>query len=284
MMYTLKVENERGNQLELTHSNDYTVINVEGLGPPKANINTAVVASFDGSRFNSSRMTERNLVLTIVIENEIERNRLNLYQYFKPKKPCKLYYRNATRDVFIDGYVETFEISLFDNRQMAQISVICPDPFFQALRERIVDFRSVTSMFHFPFATPTAGIPFAQQEMDMSKVIVNGGDVESGVLVTLHATGPVSNPVLYNVDTRESMGLSLTMQDGDTVTINTNKGQKRILLNRDGVTTNIINRLVRGSSWFQISSGENTFTYTVADDLVANLNVIFQHTDKYEGV
>lgn len=284
MMYTLKVENERGNQLELTHSNDYTVINVEGLGPPKANINTAVVASFDGSRFNSSRMTERNLVLTIVIENEIERNRLTLYQYFKPKKPCKLYYRNATRDVFIDGYVETFEISLFDNRQMAQISVICPDPFFQALRERIVDFRSVTSMFHFPFGTPTAGIPFAQQEMDMSKVIVNGGDVESGVLVTLHATGPVSNPVLYNVDTRESMGLSLTMQDGDTVTINTNKGQKRILLNRDGVTTNIINRLVRGSSWFQISSGENTFTYTVADDLVANLNVIFQHTDKYEGV
>lgn len=283
-MYTLKVENEQGDQLELTHSNDYTVINVEGLGPPKANINTAVVASFDGSRFNSSRMTERNLVLTIVIENEIERNRLNLYQYFKPKKPCKLYYRNATRDVFIDGYVETFEISLFDNRQMAQISVICPDPFFQALRERIVDFRSVTSMFHFPFVVPTAGIPFAQQEMDMNKVIVNGGDVESGVLVTLHATGPVSNPVLYNVDTRESMGLSLTMQDGDTVTINTNKGQKRILLNRDGVTTNIINRLVRGSSWFQISSGENTFTYTVADDLVANLNVIFQHTDKYEGV
>lgn len=284
MMYTLKVENEQGDQLELTHSNDYTVINVEGLGPPKANINTAVVASFDGSRFNSSRMTERNLVLTIVIENEIERNRLNLYQYFKPKKPCKLYYRNATREVFIDGYVETFEISLFDNRQMAQISVICPDPFFQALRERIVDFRSVTSMFRFPFATPTAGIPFAQQEMDMSKVIVNGGDVESGVLVTLHATGPVSNPILYNVDTRESMGLSLTMQDGDTVTINTNKGQKRILLNRDGVTTNIINRLVRGSSWFQISSGENTFTYTVANDLVANLNVIFQHTDKYEGV
>ena len=50
------------------------------------------------------------------------------------------------------------------------------------------------------------------------------------------------------------------------------------------MTTNIINRLVRGSSWFQIASGENTFTYTVADDLTANLTVTFQHTDKYEGV
>ena len=94
----------------------------------------------------------------------------------------------------------------------------------------------------------------------------------------------MSNPVLYNVDTRESLGLTLTMQDGDTVTINTNKGQKSILLNRGGVTTNIINRLVRGSSWFQIASGENTFTYTVADDLTANLTVTFQHTDRYEGV
>ena len=118
-MYTLTVENERGDQLELTHSNNYTVTNVEGLNPPKATINTAVVASFDGSWFSSSRMAERNLVLTIVIENEIERNRLKLYQYFKPKKPCKLYYKNASRDVSIAGYVETLEVSLFDNRQMA---------------------------------------------------------------------------------------------------------------------------------------------------------------------
>ena len=283
-MYTLKVENERGDQLELTHSNDYTGTNVEGLNPPKATINTAVVASFDGSRFNSSRMGERNLVLTIVIENEIERNRLNLYQYFKPKKPCKLYYKNASRDVSIEGYVETFEVSLFDSRQMAQISVICPDPFFQALAEKTVDFRSVTPLFRFPFAAPDAGIPFATQETNVSKVIINGGDVESGVLITLHANGPVSNPVLYNVDTRESLGLTLTMQDGDTVTINTNKGRKSVLLNRGGVTTNIINRLVRGSSWFQIASGANTFTYTVADDLTTNLTVTFRHTDKYEGV
>ena len=281
-MYTLKVENERGDQLELTHSNDYTVTNVEGLNPPKATINTAVVASFDVPRYNSSRMGERNLVLTVVIENEIERNRLNLYQHFKPKKPCKLYYKNASRDVSIVGYVETFEVSLFDNRQMAQISVICPDPFFQALAERTVDFRSVTPLFHFPFAATAAGVPYSEQETNVSKVIINGGDVESGVLITLHANGPVSNPVLYNVDTRESLGL--TLQDGDTVTINTNKGQKSILLNRGGVTTNIINRLVRGSSWFQIASGENTFTYTVADDLTANLTVTFQHTDKYEGV
>ena len=119
----------------------------------------------------------------------------------------------------------------------------------------------MTPLFHFPFAATAAGVPYSEQETNVSKVIINGGDVESGVLITLHANGPVSNPVLYNVDTRESLGLALTMQDGDTV-----------------------NRLVRGSSWFQIASGENTFTYTVADDLTANLTVTFQHTDKYEGV
>lgn len=282
-MYTLKVENDRGEQLELTHNNDYTVTNVEGLNPPNANINTSVVASFDGSRFNSSRMNERNLVITIVIENEIEKNRINLYKYFKPKKQCKLYYKTESRNVYIEGYVENFEISLFDNRQMAQISVICPDPFFKAIEEMVTDFNSVTAMFYFPFAIEANGIPFSEQETNVAKEVVNGGDVESGLIITLHASGEVTNPVLYNVDTRESLGLNITMQDGDTITINTNKGQKSILLNRDGVTTNIVNNLVRGSTWFQIASGENTFTYET-EDVSTNLTVTFQHTNKYEGV
>ena len=79
-MYTFKIENEYGNMLELTHNPNYTITSIEGLNPAKANINTSVVASFDGSRFNSSRLNERNLVINVVIEKDIEQNRINLYK------------------------------------------------------------------------------------------------------------------------------------------------------------------------------------------------------------
>ena len=67
------------------------------------------------------------------------------------------------------------------------------------------------------------------------------------------------------------------------VTINTNKGQKSVTLRREGSTENIINSIQRGSSWFQIGSGETTFTYE-AGTAVENLVCTFRYTDKFEGV
>lgn len=261
----------------------YTVTGIEGLNPPKAAVNTSVVASFDGSRYNSSRMGERNLVITAVIEREIEANRIRLYRYFKPKKKVRLYYKNGLRNVFIDGYVEDFQISPFDQRQKAQISVICPEPFFQAMEEMMISFSTLSKEFYFPFAIGAEGVPFSIMETNPTKVMTNNGDVESGLVILLQTTGEVRNPRIYNVDTNEFFGLDITMQAGDLVTINTNKGRKSVSLRREGSTENIINSIRRGSSWFQIASGENTFTYE-ADTAVENLVCTFRYTDKFEGV
>ena len=85
-MFTLSVENDRGEKLELTHNKKYTVTNITGLNPPKATINTSPVSNFDGVRQNGSRAEPRNLVITVVIEGDIEANRINLYKYFKIKR------------------------------------------------------------------------------------------------------------------------------------------------------------------------------------------------------
>jgi hypothetical protein len=282
-LFTFKVENEYGDFLELTHSPDYTVTEIEGLSPPKASINTSVVASFDGSRYNSSRMGERNIVITAVIEREIEANRIRLYRYFKPKKKVRLYYKNGSRDVSIDGYVEDFQISPFDKRQKAQVSIICPEPFFQAIDEMLISFSTLSSEFYFPFAIEAEGVPFSIIEVNPTKVMTNNGDIESGLVILLQATGEVKNPRIYNVDAGEFFGLRITMHGGDAIAINTNKGQKSVSLRRKGRTENIINSIQRGSSWLQIRSGENTFTCE-ADEHTESLICTFRYTDKFEGV
>lgn len=284
-MFELKVENMIGDTITLTQrESEYQVVNIDGLNPPSAIINSSTVVGRDGSKFQSSKLAERNLVLTIRINGDIERNRLNLYRYFKAKRKHKIFYKNGSRDVFIEGYVETIENNLFTSSQTVQISIVCHDPYFKSVDEIYSDISTVLSKFAFPFAIVDP-IPFSVLEKDRIVNIVNDGESDTGLEITITATGSVSNPTIYNNVTGESFGLNLDLIEGDLVTINTNRGQKAVTLVRGGVEQNIIANVSRDSTWLALEMGDNQFTYTTAtssgEDL---LQIIFKHRMIYEGV
>lgn len=282
-MYNLIVENKYGEKYELTHNERYEIIDIDGIDPPDANINTTHNAGFDGSVYNSSYMTERQITITMAINSPAEENRINLYRYFKSKFPVRLYYKNATRDVYIDGYVKNMPIGIFDKKQKVQIVIQCPRPQFRATNEITQDFISVISMFKFAFAIEAAGIPFSEQEVNLEKSIINYGDVDTGVIIRILATDDVVTPKIYNVDTNEFMIINKTIEAGDEIIINTQQGEKSIILHTGGVDVNIIGYLKQGSTWFSLVPGDNVFTI-VADEGVANMEVYFTVTDQYEGV
>lgn len=287
-MYTAKLRNQYGVMLELTHNSNYTITEITGLNPVSAAINTAALATTDGTMFNSSRKNERNIVITVVIESDVEKNRLALYRIAPPKYPVRFYFKNGMRDVFIDGYVETHEINQFKNRQVAQISIICPQPFFKSIEDNLIEFSSVEPLFEFEFWTEDEsnsgeGIPFSEIITENEQTIVNNGDVESGLILELHALGTVENPVIYNRETRETFALNFTMQEADTITINTNPGEKSVTLMRDGIITNIINYIDIRNDWFVLKYGDNIFTYDATggyEFLQMKILII----DKFEGV
>lgn len=80
MLPTIKIENARGDVLNLTSDTRYEVT-AAGTAPPAATINTSKVSLNDGERFNSSTRNTRNLVLTIHIVKDVGRSRLELYRY-----------------------------------------------------------------------------------------------------------------------------------------------------------------------------------------------------------
>lgn len=282
-MFDLFVENDRGERLELSHNPNYIIKNITGLNPSKASINTSPVSTFDGVRLNSSRIGARNLVITLVIEGEIERNRINLYKYFKIKGQTKIYFKHESRDIYIEGVVESFETDLFDKKQAAQISLLCPDPFFKSVRDLVATFTSLTAEFYFEFAIEETGIPFSTVETAPTKIVSNDGDVETGLIIVLTASGEVVNPTVYNVDTREFLGVEITMKEADVIEINTNNGQKSITLTRRGVTTNIINMRKHGSTWLKLPAGDSSFTFD-AFQQVDNLSCELHYDYKYLGV
>lgn len=282
-MYTLIVENEKGEQLELTHNENYDVIEVIGLNPPTAAINTAIVAGFDGSRFNSSRIEQRNIVITLNIRPRVETNRLALYKYFRVKRYIKIYYKNGSRDVFIEGYVESFENNLFGMTQQPQISIICPNPFWKSIKETYVDFSNLSALFEFPFSIPSSGIEFSHINK-VTTAYINAGDVATGAIIKFHAsTNQILNPIFYNRTRGEYFGLNFDMYVGDTITVNTQQGEKSVTLLRNGETTNILSKRQSGSSWITFDPGVNEISYS-ADVGQTVLNVTVSAVQKYEGV
>mgnify|MGYP003292915953 CR=1 FL=1 len=150
-MLEVKVKNKSGELFNLTTSKNYTLFKVEGLQPPAVTVNSTKKSTSDGTTINSVSVESRNIVLNMTIEGDIEKNRINLYKYFPLKQTVTVYFKNNTRDVKIDGLVEIIECDLFTNKQVAQISLICAQPYFSAVDELISYFSDLTNLFSFPF-------------------------------------------------------------------------------------------------------------------------------------
>lgn len=286
-MYSVKVENFKGEVITLTQNeSNYQVISIIGLNPPKAQINTTAGANLDGARFNSSRLATRNIVITLKLNGDVETNRQNLLKFFPTKQWCKFFYTNANRNVFIEGYVETVEVDLFSNAEQMQVSIICPQPYFKSVDEILTDLSSVTAAFSFPFAiNESEPIPFSTYETDNVTNIYNDSDSETGMTIVISFLDAVSEVVIQNVDTGDNITLDYSFLENDVVTINTRAGEKSISLLREGVKTNIFSALQSGSTFLQLSIGDNNFRYLADDgDNNANVNVSVTVNTLYRGV
>lgn len=300
-MFTASIENVNNEILTLTgKETDYQIISILGLNPPNAQINVSTIAGLDGAKFNSSKLDTRQIVITLKINGDVETNRQTLYKYFSTKEWCKFYYQNTNRNVYINCYVQTFECDLFSNSETAQISLLCPNPYFNDMETIIDDISKVVSAFVFPFAFGSVGatnpyatilpgtdnaIPFSTIEVDRITDIYNNSSAETGLIIEITFNNDVNVVELRNTETGETFTISYNFLDKDKVTINTNKGEKSITLLREGVSYNLFTAIQSGSTFFQLTVGDNFFSYT-ADSGASDsyVNIVYKHNTVYRGV
>lgn len=263
-MFTLKIKNYKGELFELSHDyRNYAVIGVQGLTYPSAAVNTASGGAVDGSFYNSTRVEQRNIVINVIIQGDIEMNRARLYRVFPIKKPCTVYFENKNRSVMIEGYVEIVESDLFTERQQVQISLICPRPYFEAAEAIITELSQIVREFQFPFdISEDDPVPMSEIVEVPLAVIDNSGDVECGVIISAVFTGAASGLTIYNTTTGQQFGLDYVFQSSDELEISTVQGGLHVTLTRGGVAYNLINYLTAASAWFRLDLGENNLTYS----------------------
>lgn len=289
--YTVKIQNAQGDILQLYPSDDYILAGMAGITPADAVINAVEMAGMDGARFNNSRVGMRNIVITLKVRGEgsdVRQRRVNLYKYAKTKRKIRVYVANDQRDAVIDGYLESLQDgeSIFSQDQRLMMSIICPDPYFRdnGTGEKVIAFSSVTPNFCFPFAiTASEPVPLSVKSINFSKTITNDGDIETGVILNIKASGAVENPVFFNESTGETMAFNISLIGGDELMISTERGAKRVMLTRAGSTTNVMNTLDPESDWLTLASGDNLFYYTATSGADA-MELVFSFTDLFEGI
>ena len=283
-MFTLTVERQDGERLTLTQFQSAYRIKYTGLGPVGADIITSQQGMTNGEKYNGSRVGKRNIVLTVYISGNVEANRIRLYQYFAPESYVKLYYKNDSREVYAEGYVESNEPNQFEANSFNQISIICPRPYLSAIEAIVQDVTNTVDMFEFPFSIEEEGTELSVLDGSSFVNMHNSGDVSTGAIFRVFAQSEVVGPKIYNAITNKFFKLSGVLEAGDLLMINTNEGNKRLTITkRTGEVVKALHRRADGSDWLQLSVGDNYIAYT-ADSGEAAMTVSVEHNNLFVGV
>lgn len=302
MIKSIQVTSFRGETMILELANPeksgFAILDITGLGPVKADINTTENGINDGAVFNSAHVSYRNIVLTLLfIGTDIETLRQTSYQYFATKQNIHLLIETDNRVMNIDGYVESNDPTIFSKTEGCKISIICPYPYFKIGRgdPNTTVFSGHDPAFTFPFSNESLTekkLIFGYLRKDTYGNVQYNGDAGVGITILITALGAAKNIKIYNSLTKEKMILNTDLIEtitgvafgaGDEIIISTVKNKKSIRLLRNGAYTDIFRCLDLSSDWFTIYYGDNVFSYT-SDTGVDNLQFTIMNDVIYEGI
>ena len=251
-----------GKTFDLFHNDIFDLINADGLTVANTSIATTTTPQIDGDTLQNIQANPRPITLDLQIKSglDVERAKRQILDVIKIKKRGTLTFIQGAgteqRTIEISGVVQTISMPRFTNAVIMQVSIYCNDSFWQDVNDVIVEISRIIAAHHFAVYFPVDNpIPLGVIDRQMQQTYNNDGDVDTGMIITIIATGTVTNPKIYNQN-GEFIGVDDTLTVGDKVVINTYKGKKTITKN--GVS--IFNKITSGSVFLRMETGTNVFS------------------------
>lgn len=243
----------------------YIVKDIEGTGPVKATIATAAYANHDGGVFQASRRGMRNVVFKVLYRPDHRSNqsvqtlRRELYSLFPPKGEVRLrFISDDYQPVDIVGTVESHDPVLFTDNPEVQMSILCIDPDFKAIKA-----TTINSFNNLPI------------------IVSYFGNASSGFLFEMFVSRSISQVTLRN-GIQPNIVYNTPLIKDDILQISTLRGNKYIRRIRGGVTTSDLNGLASGS----LSMGFDAMTKNFYADVAGASDISYRvtFTPRFVGV
>lgn len=252
-----------GNVINLFQNKWFCLTHADGLTSVSSSIASSTTPGMDGDKINNIQTQPRGIVLDFEIRRgvSVEDAKRYILRTIKPKQRGTLRLAQGDRVIEIENVVESIEMPRFGEGVTMQVSLYCSDPYWHDAENVLVEISRVIGKHYFTnyendmLYFPAIGIPLGVYDLNMTRTYTNDGDADCGMIIRIVALGNVTNPTIYKSD-GSYIGVNETMAKGDEIIINTNRGKKAITKN--GV--NILSRIKSGSTFIQLSVGDNQLT------------------------
>lgn len=290
-MFTLELENENNQIVNINDECRYVVTHVSGLNPPSASIYTSPSPNKKGSKYNSSYLNERNIEITIKLLGDIEVNRNILYDWVNTENYVKVRYSNGVKNVYCEGHVEECDIDFFTSNEVVVLSIICEDPFWKDLDKISKYITSQLNHFVFPFAIDEP-IPFSTLTESTEIEIYHEG-VETGIVIEIKTDDAIDGVRIMNTrDSAQNFTIKKPIFRNSIIVIDSESTPKTVkLYNSDGTVENIFKYTTNDTTWFKLKKGYNYFGYEVIDEngnhvdgRGSSIEIKISYNNKYLGV
>lgn len=230
--------------LGATPKDSLLVQSVTGLNPPDVTLFMGEYAR-DGGNYQGRRVGNRNVVITFdlnpnpALGETVPGLRKMLYKAFLDPLVDADYIKLNLHDdeeqiFYLVGYTEKIETDIFSVDTMAQVSIICPDPYIRdEVKTELSNVDGWTT------------VPFTYQ-----------GTAETGFEVEIEITAPTSTLTLEN--NGKKMIVNRALVAGDVVKINTNRGSRSMILEHaSDPPKSIIAGMTALSPWLELHAQSN---------------------------
>lgn len=277
-------------ELDVT-TTPYYILDVADWGQIESNHHSYKYVNQIGVYVTGTSLETRDVEITGWViaktESQMDERKKMLNRFVNPQQLIKLTYKEYDLE-FLPNTSIKYSTTLVENNDVVcrfKISGLCPDPLFRENTENRVAAATTVGMFHFPLIINKTQqqppqIVFGLRQPSLIVNVYNGGAVRTDMRMVFKATGTIKNPSFINVMTQEYFKINKTMVAGETVTINTTIGEKKVIGFLNGVEQNYFKYRDLDSTWLQLEVGDNLFRYD-ADENIDGLEAYIYFYNRY---
>ena len=268
----LLLTNKNGDTLDLLNSrNRFILKRADAMHGIDTDISESTSPYIDGTQVESVRALPRSITLGFKIVGDVQGTIDYFTSYVKSKQFITLEEINDDKDIVIKGVATIPPYTRMLQACEITLTVYCGQPYWEDAQSVIAALTMYLELLYCPtegqYFTPT-GRPFGAIDTEVTKTFTNEGDTSVGMLIEIVALGSVVNPRI-SCNSGDQVGwymqLNLTLNENDTVDINTVRGNKYITINGSNTINGepILNYLeFSGNDWLQLETGDNVFNAT----------------------
>ncbi|MEG2652215.1 MAG: phage tail family protein [Ruthenibacterium sp.] len=274
---TIRYINALGDVLMLDYAHGYVITSMDGVDTVSISASTAQGIGQIGATIQSRSIQPRPIIISGTICGDAQDECKSALQAAVLPDVVGTLYADAWA---IEVIVTTTPV-IGANKRYApfQFQLTAPYPFWQSTAPQAVHLAGVQPLFKFPW-NPSRAYRFGQRVTTKYAKVVNEGQTDCPLRITIDALGAASLPKIENLLTGEFLLLEKNLVAGERVVVDITHGNTVVVSSTDGDCTGALSL---DSNLYRLHRGENILKPDAKAGL-ENLDISIEFAPECVGV